>query len=350
MASVFELQFHRGGVFLPRLGLWLDPHHRVTGPELAFVSHAHSDHTGNHREVVLTAPTARLMRARGGKAGHEHVLGFGEPRAFEAGAEKFTVTLLPAGHILGSAMAFVEAGGESLLYTGDFKLRAGLAAEACLPRRADWLVMETTFGRPEYEMPPAAEVRESLVMFCREALSGGATPVLLAYSLGKTQELLRLLDGADLPLALHEAAWKMTRIYEEFGQRFPDYALHAPGNAAERVVICPAMSGMAARAHHTGAVRTAVVTGWAIDSSCRFRHRTDAAFALSDHADFSGLIEMARRVAPRKVYTLHGFAADFAQTLRETGFDAQALSEPEQFQFNLGLTRSACGGSRREHP
>lgn len=331
------MQFHRGGVLLPRLGLWLDPHHRVTGPELAFVSHAHSDHTGAHREAALTRATSRLMQARGARVRHEHLLEFGERREFCAGGTPFALTLLPAGHILGSAMAFVEAEGESLLYTGDFKLRPGLAAETCSPCRANVLVMETTFGRPHYRLPDPTGVRENIVAFCHETLASGATPMLLAYSLGKTQELLRTLDGAGLPIALHPAALKLTRLYEEFGHRFPAYAAHEPGDGTGRVVISPSMSGKSARAECGSPARTAVVTGWAMDSSCRFRSQTDAAFPLSDHADFPELVEMLRLVAPRRVRTLHGFAADFAQTARELGFDAQALSEPEQFQFNLGF-------------
>ena len=335
ISSIFELHYHRGGVFLPQLGLWLDPHHRVNGPELAFVSHAHSDHTGRHREVVLTAATARLMHARGVKAGTENLLPFDEPRGFESGGLKYTITLLPAGHILGSAMAFIEAGGESLLYTGDFKLRAGLAAEQCVPRRENLLVMESTFGRPHYRMPPVEDVRRELIEFCRKSLRNGATPVLLAYSLGKTQEVLRLLDGAGLPVALHEAAWKMTRVYEELGQRFGAYELHSPDSPAKGVVICPAMSGRSPVTSPAGTRRTAVVTGWAIDASSRFRHGTDAAFPLSDHADYPELLEMARRVAPGRIYTLHGFAADLAQSLREAGFDARALGQVEQLQFSL---------------
>src|SRR5881397_197824 len=175
--SVFEMRYDRGGVFLPRLGLWLDPHHRVSGPELAFVSHAHSDHAGAHREVISTAATVRLMRARGARAVREQVLEFNAARQFDSGGLPFQITLLPAGHILGSAMAFLEADGESLLYTGDFKLRPGLASEACVPRSADWVVMETTFGRPEYRLPPTEHVREQIIAFCRQALAENATPV-----------------------------------------------------------------------------------------------------------------------------------------------------------------------------
>src|SRR5262249_42104376 len=87
-----------------------------------------------------------------------------------------------------------------------------------------------------------------------------------------------------------------------------------------------------------GKSRTAILTGWAVEPNCRFRYQCDAAFPLSDHADFPELLEMVKRVQPRKIYTLHGFAADFAQTLRELGYDAQALSQQEQLALGLAGT------------
>src|SRR5712672_1758028 len=74
-----KIHYHRGGIHLPELDLWLDPARRVTGQEKVFVSHAHSDHTGAHREVLLSAATAKLMRARVAGLRVERVLGFGEP-------------------------------------------------------------------------------------------------------------------------------------------------------------------------------------------------------------------------------------------------------------------------------
>ena len=43
-------QFAAGGLHFPELGLWLDPHEPVIGPERVFVSHAHSDHVAAHRD------------------------------------------------------------------------------------------------------------------------------------------------------------------------------------------------------------------------------------------------------------------------------------------------------------
>src|ERR1041384_2895434 len=140
--SALEFQFREGGVYFPHLRLWLDPH--WPKEELVFVSHAHSDHTADHREVILSEPTARLMSARMGGKRIEHALRFNEPQTFQRGGNEFRITLLPAGHIFGSAMSLLESEGESLLFTGDFKLRRGLSAEPWEPRHDDGLILETT--------------------------------------------------------------------------------------------------------------------------------------------------------------------------------------------------------------
>jgi hypothetical protein len=120
-------------------------------------------------------------------------------REFAGGRVPYAITLLPAGHIFGSAMSLIEAEGASLLYTGDFKLRKGLSAEPCEPQHADLLIMETTYGRPEYRFPPTEAVMQGVIRFCKEALDNDETPVLLGYSLGKSQELLCGLGDAALP-------------------------------------------------------------------------------------------------------------------------------------------------------
>ena len=331
----FRIEFRAGNPFLPELGLWLDPHEPKTGAEKVFVSHAHSDHTAAHREVILSAATSRLMRARVPGERLEHVLEFDQPTHFEHAGVSYQLRLLPAGHIFGSAMAFLQSGDSSLLFTGDFKLRRGLSAEPCEPRPSDVLIMETTYGRPQYVFPPTADVLEGIVRFCREALDNDETPVLLGYSLGKSQELLSSLGEAKLPLMLHGAIYNLTRIYEQFGQSFPPYERYEAGAARGKVLLCPPNVINSAMLRNLGKTRTAIITGWAVDPNCRYRYQCDAAFPLSDHADFPDLLEMVKRVQPKLVYTLHGFAADFARTLRERGVEARALSQDEQLVLGI---------------
>lgn len=331
-----SFRFHSGGLHLPDLGLWLDPHEPCLGPEKVFVSHAHSDHVASHREVILSAPTARLMQARVPGSRLERVLNFREPAVFEHGSVSCELTLFPAGHIFGSAMARILAGGQTFLYTGDFKLRHGLSAEPCEPQPADILVMETTFGRPQYRFPPTEAVINGVIKFCREALDNDETAVLFGYSLGKSQELLCALGAAGLPIMLHGAIYRLTRIYEQFGHCFPPFEKYEPDAARGKILLCPPHVANSPMLRRLGKTRSAILTGWAVDPNCRYRYQCDAAFPLSDHADFPDLLDMVRQVRPKRVYTLHGFAADFALALRELGYDAQALSQDEQFLLPLG--------------
>jgi Cft2 family RNA processing exonuclease len=338
--------FERGAVHFPGLALWLDAHDSRGADEWAVVTHAHSDHIARHRRVILTEPTARLLRQRLGGQREERVLRFGERAEFSGPGGNFALTLLPAGHILGSAMALVEWAGGSLLYTGDFRLRRSDACEPCdftAARGCDWLVMETTFGRPEYVFPPMEQVAAELLAFCRTALAAGETPVLLGWTLGKAQELLCLLADSGLRIAVHEAVLPLARIYEQCGVRLGAFEPLDLKRAAGCVLICPPTFAQAPQRAALGPCKFALATGWAMDSSCQYRSGVDAAFPLSDHADFNELIAFVHHVRPRRIFTTHGFAADFAATLRDFGFDTEALVAEEQLTLALGVAPASAG-------
>src|SRR5688572_15409792 len=44
-----DFRYDQGGLYFPRLGLWLDPHLPQSGPARVFISHAHADHIAVHR-------------------------------------------------------------------------------------------------------------------------------------------------------------------------------------------------------------------------------------------------------------------------------------------------------------
>src|SRR5262249_15051640 len=144
-------------------------------------------------------------------------------------------------------------------------LRPSRSAELCEPRPADILIMETTFGRPIYQFPPTDEVMQGVIRFCQQALDNDEIPVLYGYSLGKSQELLRSLGQAGLPIMLHAAVHKLTEIYKNLGQTFPDYELYDAATARGKVLICPPHIAGTAILRKLGKTRTAMLTGWAVD-------------------------------------------------------------------------------------
>ncbi len=323
---------YRQGVFLPEVGLWLDPR-RPKG--FAFVSHAHSDHTARHARTLCTPATARLMQTRmGGELGTLEIRAYGERLTLENGA----VTLLPAGHVLGSAQLFCETSEGSVLYTGDFKLRRGLSCEPAEARHADTLIMETTFGVPRYQFPPAEQVVAEVVKFCREALEDGDTPVLLGYALGKAQEILSVLAAAGLPIMPHPAIARIAAVYGEFGVTFPPFAKFDAGRPDGHVLVCPPSVNGSKILRAVRNRRVAVLTGWAMDPGAIYRQQVDAAFPLSDHADYNDLLRYVEMVAPRRVLTLHGFAQEFARDLRARGIEAWSLTGPDQLELAIPVT------------
>jgi DNA ligase-1 len=325
----WEVTFN-DGVYLPRIGWWLDSRLPVAR---SFVSHAHFDHVALHREILCSAGTARLMQSRLPGERREIVLPYEEAYELVPGCQ---VRLYPAGHIFGSAQFHATADEGTLLYTGDFKLRPGFSAEACATPRADTLIMETTFGLPRYVFPPTDQVLADIVAFCQQALHEDAIPILFGYSLGKSQELLQALGRAGLPAMLHPQVHRLTKVYEELGMAFAPYAPFDPARAAGHVLLCPPQSVTWSALRKLEHRRTAMITGWALDPGAQYRYQCDAAFPLSDHADYPDLLAFVERVQPRRVFTLHGFAQEFAQTLRARGVEAWAIGEANQLDFGLG--------------
>jgi DNA ligase 1 len=324
---VIEIRYERG-VFLPQQNLWLDP---WDAKPFAFISHAHSDHIAPHEEIIVSERTARLMQSRLPGARKEQILPFCERRT----VHDLDLMLLPAGHIFGSAQCFLFASRETLLYTGDFKLRPGKSAEQVQWRQADTLIMETTFGLPRYRFPPTEHVVDQIVAFCRETIDDGRVPVLLGYSLGKAQEILCSLDGAGLTPMLHGSVYQMTRIYEQFGQSFCKYLRYKPSDVAGKVLICPPSANHSHMLESIPRKRVAMISGWAVDPNAVHRYQVDAAFPLSDHADYNDLLHYVELVQPKRVLTLHGFAGEFARDLRRRGAEAWALSEENQMELHL---------------
>lgn len=328
---MIEVRYQRG-LYLPELDLWLDP--RVAKPR-AFVSHAHSDHVARHESVLCSETTAVLLRHRYRMAAERL-----ETAAFHVPIlrDGYRLRMLPAGHIAGSAMLHVTRldDGASLLYTGDFKTRRSRTAGNAVFPGADTLVMETTFGLPHYEFPHTPVVERAIVDFVRETFDQDATPVLLGYSLGKAQEALALVTEHGIPALLHPAAAAMTRACREAGVPGLPEPVEFTGEALPgHVLIAPPHALKTKLFTQLEPKRTAMLSGWALHPGAKFRYRVDAVFPLSDHADYSGLMECVRSVNPSRVLTVHGHAREFAAHLRASGIEAWSAGGGDQLEMDL---------------
>jgi putative mRNA 3-end processing factor len=325
------IELHQGELRVTGSLLHLDATRRVP---CAFVSHAHGDHIGRHDRTIATAATLALMKHRLGEpkrrkpehlpAGYRTPFGLGE----------LTLELFPAGHVLGSAqLRVITRTGLALGYTGDLCTAATHAAERAEVMPCDVLVMESTFGQPRYVFPPKEETLAAVRRFVDHALSDGVTPVLLGYALGKAQEVLKFLADAGYRCRAHPVVHAVNRVYEEHGVALPGVTPLGPeGPEQGEVVVCPPHLVRSAAMRGVTRRRTAILTGWALDGGRHFRN-ADAAFPLSDHADFPSLVAYAKATGASRVFTVHGSEDVLAEALRKEGIRAEPLREELQLEL-----------------
>lgn len=325
---LLHVAHHRGSIRLPDAGLWVDPH---TGVDAAFISHAHSDHVARHQLTICSTLTHQLMQNRYGLKSEVIALDFGQTHDWRG----HTLRLRPAGHILGSAMLHVtrHSDGATLLYTGDYKLRQGLTAQRAELLQADTLIMETTFGLPQFCFPPIEQTLAAMRKWVRETLDEKAIPVLLGYSLGKAQEILAALREVDAPIMLHSSIMQLMPLCEQHMQDVPEYRAFDFKDAPGHVLIFPPMGTRSLAIRKLKVARTAMLTGWALQSGAKYRYQVDEVFPLSDHADYPELLETVEQVQPKRVLTVHGYTREFAADLRRRGYEAWALAQDDQLEL-----------------
>ena len=321
------------GILLPELDLWLDSRRKR---ESSFISHAHSDHTGRHLKPVVT-PNTLLLLSDYLKNASPVVLPYGETMDTPA----YSLTLHPAGHCLGSAQALIQskATGERLLYTGDIKLRSSPTNEPLETVQADTLVIESTYGRPDYVFPSQERVLETAFRTLRAWLDRGERPVVQGWRLGKAQEMLHHLLAEGFDVIIEEGVYQGAEAYQRAGVDFPGRVSLFTGDWPEgTIALFPPGNRSKVLRDYRGK-RTMELTGWAASDNRRWRSWADASLPYSDHADFNELLAYVEAVQPSLVYTVFGFP-DLAARLRSHGYPAVHLdrrggAQDTGFQFKL---------------
>lgn len=322
------VELRRGGLVLQGTPLWFDA--RTRSP-VAFVSHAHSDHIARHDHVIATPETLALMAHRLGPLEAATPLRYGETMRLE----NLTLECFSAGHVLGSAQIRVtREDGHRVVYTGDISLEPALTAEPAPLLKCETLVIESTFGHPKYRFPPRAQVYDDVAGWCRRQLEQGVRPILLAYSLGKSQETVRQLAQRGLRIAAHPTIHAVGAVYEQLGMHVGARLFDGAFQEDEVGLFPPFRRGDSLSG--TGRRALAVLTGWAVEPWGARRSGADIAFPVSDHADFPSLVALAEKSGAREVITLHGFADELADALRKRGVFARAVHEKVQMALDFG--------------
>jgi putative mRNA 3-end processing factor len=311
------------GLYCEAGDFYVDPWEPV---DRAVITHAHGDHaTWGSRAYLTSSAGVGVLRARLETGASVRGSAYGESLSLNG----TTVSLHPAGHILGSSQVRIEHRGEVWVVSGDYKTDPDPTCTPFEPVRCHTFVTESTFGLPIYRWPSQADVFRDINAWWRANAESGKASLLFGYTLGKAQRLLAGLDPSIGPILTHGAVERMTQAYREAGIQLPPtrYA----GTAAERadstgaIVIAPPYAGASPWARRFGTHSTGFASGWMLVRGARRRQSLDRGFPLSDHVDWPSLLAAVEATGAGEVWVTHGFTAPVVRWLKEHGVDAQAV-------------------------
>ncbi len=315
------------GLYCPVGAFHIDPWNPVAR---AVVSHAHADHACAGCGSYLAAePGQHLLRVRLGNSSDISTVPYGNLVELNG----VTISFHPAGHVLGSAQVRLEYRGEVWVVSGDYKLEPDPTCQAFEPIRCHTFITESTFGLPIYRWDPADELFAAINSWWRANKEAGKTSLIFAYALGKAQRLMAGVDSGIGPIFTHGAVEKVVRAYRASGVALPA-TIPASEVASDRgkvkpwigaLVIAPPLAANSAWARKFEPASEAVASGWMRVRGTRRRKAVDRGFALSDHADWPGLLTAVRESGAKHVLATHGFAGVLARHLCETGLDAGVI-------------------------
>lgn len=312
------------GLYCPIGDFYVDP---VRPVDRAVITHGHSDHARpGHGAVLATPETLAIMAERYGPdcAGRVQPAAYGEMTTINGVAVRFA----PAGHVLGSAQAVIERDGLIMVVSGDYKRRRDPTCLPFEPVRCHVFISEATFGLPVFVHPSdeeeIARLVHSLTQFPERAHLVGA------YALGKAQRVIRLLReaGWDRTIHVHGALERLNRLYQnegiDLGSLAPATGLKA-GALGGEVVIAPPSAIQDRWARRFADPVTAFASGW-MGVRARARQRgVELPLVISDHADWTELIQTFEELAPEEIWITHGREEGLLRWAELKGVKARAL-------------------------
>jgi putative mRNA 3-end processing factor len=314
------------GLYCPPGDFYIDPTRAVPR---AVITHGHSDHArSGHETVAATAETLAIMAARYGEgfAGSSRALAYGETIERDGVA----VTLVPAGHVLGSAQVVVRWQGLTIVVSGDYKRRRDPTCARFEPVPCDVFVTEATFGLPVFRHPDdGGEIRKllrSVTQFPER------THLVGAYALGKAQRIIALLReaGWERTIFVHGAFERLNALYGEFGIDLgplePATVEGEKRDFAGEIVIAPPGSLADRWTRRFADPVSAFASGW-MRVRARARQRgVELPLVISDHADWDELTGTLAELAPGEVWITHGREEALARWCDLHGLPARALA------------------------
>ncbi len=320
------VSFTDKGLYCSKGDFYIDPWKPV---DRAVITHAHSDHAYyGHKYYLCHDYTKPILQLRLGDNNYESIK-WGESITMNG----VKVTLYPAGHIIGSSQIKIEYKGEVWVVSGDYKTEDDGLSGKFEPIKCNTFITESTFGLPIYKWKPQQEIFTNMINWIAKNKESGKTSVLLAYSLGKAQRVLQNINETADTIFAHGAIFNTQQTLINAGWKLTEVVRVTPETPKEllkgSVVIAPPSADGTPWMKKFAPYSVGVGSGWMQVRGNARRRNVDAGFALSDHADWAGLLQSIKATEAERVFVTHGFQAAFSRYLNEEGIALAAEVKTE---------------------
>lgn len=316
------LQFRKEGIYCVPGKFYIDPWLPV---DHALITHGHADHARwGMKKYLCHDFTVPILRSRIAPDIQVQGIAYGAIITING----VQVSFHPAGHIIGSAQIRMEHKGKVAVVSGDYKVQDDGLSTPFEPVRCHEFVSESTFGLPIYNWLPVPQLNQQLQDWVLQNQANGKTSVFIGYSLGKAQRIMKALEQTG-KMYVHFSIGKLNEAYASAGIQLPEHEVADMREDIRHldksiVILPPALSD-------SNVIRkipnraTAYCSGWMQVRGARRWRSADAGFAMSDHADWNGLLEAIKATGAEKVYVTHGQTAVFSKYLNEIGIAAEVV-------------------------
>jgi len=301
------------------LKLFLDPQVKIKEEAIIGISHAHSDHLKPHDTESFSTPQTKQLSK--GKIKKE--IEYGKIINLNG----WEISLHDSNHILGSAQFLIKSKETSIAYTGDFRLNESVFDSECELLEADYLIIESTYGLPGIKFPEQKTVEEEIKNWVKNNQKNDILSLIGAYSLGKSQEIIKILNQEGIVPSVHPKIAEYCKIYEQNGIKLK-YSCSKTEPLNDVVIIPPHLINKvlirSIEQVTKKKTKASMVTGWGAMYDFKTKG-IEKTFILSDHADFYQIIEYIKATKPKKVFTVHGYSEELAEYLNRRIVKAKPL-------------------------
>ena len=309
------IKYKDGNLYCELADIWIDPSKPV---KRALITHAHFDHfTFGCEEYLSTKETALLIKKRVGENVNIKPFDYGE----EFKINGINISFHPSGHILGSSQIRFIFAGEKWLITGDYKLQKDETCKKYEIVKTDYLISECTFGLPIFKWDQTKNIAINISNWITN--SPDKTSLLFCYSLGKAQRLLNEISKTNFEgnIYTHGSIHKMNDCYRQLGICIKDTIKIENKKKIDQLkgnlILLPPSLSKGSYLKNFKNIQTAFASGWMSIRALRNRSGYDKGFAISDHADWEGILEVVKKSEAKNVFFHHGDSEALSKYLSE---------------------------------